>query len=512
MSDYHNATSDSAHGSLGDDTTLAKLTIFISYVHEDFGIAGALNNAIQNAFGSDVAVFIDKVTIQQGENIRATIDASLAKSDILAVVSTGGEGARYWAGYEIGYFQASHTGSRPGGHPLWGNLVSFCSGNSPGPVAEDKYVTLGFDNTELEKSNENFGANLKIADDDPLLQWFGQLLEAIKCEKLEERKKVQDTFKSIIADFRKAVFAEFKRRPKMEFKPQKQLKIRFNLAPEHRFQIGDDAEITLTGNAHTVFGIPSQSSSRSLSWREFCDESAKAAGSLATFGTGTLVRVLARAGTDSLDEVSGNLIWSENEQKLYRLILTTFTTYYNRTIQANVYIVEVLTRKDHGDPETSLLAKGLQSAMRFRSLFLEQDGLFNYLNVELQRAGLATAAADIVAELDFLNVDLIAADVHKPASWNGILSPEEIKNMAGTWLPLKEKLLEDCRKAIAANDVAAVETAKSELAATLRDIGTKVGPLNDRCLRAIAAKLMDIADRAAAKRTNADIDPTTVAA
>jgi hypothetical protein len=454
MSDYHNATSDSAHGSPGDDTTLAKLTIFISYVHEDFGIAAALNNAIQNAFGSDVAVFIDKVSIQQGENIHSTIDASLAKSDILAVVSTGGDGARYWAGYEIGYFQASHRASRPDGHLLWGNLVIFCSGNSPGPVAEDKHVTLGFDNAELDKSNEDFGTHLKIADDEPLLQWFGQLLEAMKGEKLAERRKAQDTFKSIIADFRKAVFAEFKRRPKMEFKPQKQITIRFNVAPEHRFRIGDDAEITLSGNAHTVFGIPSQSSSRSLSWREFCDESAKAAGSLATFGTGTLVRVLARAGTDSLDDVSGNLIWSQNEQKLYRAILTTYTTYYNRTIQANVYVVEVLMRKDHGDPETTLLAKGLQSAMRFRSLFLEQNGLFNYLNVELQRDGLATVAADIVAELDFLNLDLIAADLHKPASWNGILSPEEIKTMAGTWQPLKEKLLGDCKNAIAANDAA----------------------------------------------------------
>jgi hypothetical protein len=225
-----------------------------------------------------------------------------------------------------------------------------------------------------------------------------------------------------------------------------------------------------------------------------------------------LVRVLARAGTDSLDEVSGNLIWSQNEQKLYRIILTTYTTYYNKTIQASVYIVEVLIRKDHGDPETTLLAKGLQSAMRFRSLFLEQNGLFNYLNIELQQTGLAAAAAEIAAELDFLSLDLVAAAINTPASWNGILSPEEIKTMAGTWQPLKKKLLDDCRRAIAANDGAAVETAKSNLAATLHEIGAKVGPLNDSLLRAIAAKLVDIADRAAAERTQADTDPTTAAA
>jgi hypothetical protein len=502
MPNDDNSTLGSANGSSENDDSLAKLTIFISYVHEDFGIAGALNNAVQNAFGSDVAVFIDKVSIQQGENIRARIDAGLTKSDILAVVSTGGDGAGYWAGYEIGYFQATHRGSRPDGHPLWGSLVSFCSGNSPGPIAEDKHVSFGFDNADLDKSNEDFGAHLKIPDDDPLLQWFGQLLEAIKNEKLEERRKVQDTFKLIIADFRKAVFAEFKRRPKMEFKPQKQIKIRFDVMPDSRFQIGDDAEITLSGNAHTVFGITGESSSRTLRWREFCDEAAKAVGSVATFGTGTLVRVLARAGTDTLDEVSGNLIWSHHEQKLYRVILTTYTTYYNKTIQASVYIVEVLIRPDRGDPDTTLLAKGLQSAMRFRSLFLEQKGLFNYLNIEFERTGLASVATDIVAELDFLNMDLAASDLHKPASWSGILSPEEIRTMAGTWQLLKEKLLQDCRQAIAANDATALEAAKSGLAATLHDIGTKVGPLNDRLLRAIAAKLVDIAEEAAAKRTN----------
>jgi len=53
------------------------------------GIAGALNNVIQDAFGSDVAVFIDKVSIQQGENIHTSIEANLAKQIYSAVVSTG---------------------------------------------------------------------------------------------------------------------------------------------------------------------------------------------------------------------------------------------------------------------------------------------------------------------------------------------------------------------------------------------------------------------------------------
>ena len=198
-------------------------------------------------------------------------------------------------------------------------------------------------------TSAEFSAALKIEDDEPLLLWLGQLYLAVNDVKLDERRAVQDRFKSIISVFWKAVFAEFKQRPKFEFKPQKQLRIRLGSAPGQSSRLSEDAEITLLGNAHTVFGIFNQSSSLTLSGKEFCRELGKADGSLGTFWTGTLVRILAKAGiADGQDEV-GNLIWSHTEQKLYRLILTTYTTYHNGTIQASIYIVEVFKRKDHGD-------------------------------------------------------------------------------------------------------------------------------------------------------------------
>lgn len=136
-----------------------------------------------------------------------------------------------------------------------------------------------------------------------------------------------------------------------------------------------------------------------------------------------------------------------------------------------------------------------------RSLFIEDNGLFNYLNVAFPRDGLASIARGIVAELDFLNMDLVGADVQKPAAWSDVLTADEIERMAGTWEPLKQKLLEDCKKAIAATDIASIEAAKSELAATLREIAAGVGPLNEQFLRAIAEKLTAIADEAKVRRT-----------
>ena len=61
----------------------SKLTIFISYVREDEVVTTAMSNALQGAFGTDITVFMDKVSIQQGDNIRQVIEANLAKSDVL---------------------------------------------------------------------------------------------------------------------------------------------------------------------------------------------------------------------------------------------------------------------------------------------------------------------------------------------------------------------------------------------------------------------------------------------
>jgi hypothetical protein len=391
----------------------------------------------------------------------------------------------------------------PLGHPLWGKIVTFCSaGSSPEPLAGLKYISLGFDNSELEKTLEEFSQELQVRDEAPLLQWFGELLMAKSGENLKELKATQEIYEANIFRFWKAVFAEFKQRPKFEFKPQKQLKVRFNSVPNHHFQLGDDAEIELLGNAHSVFGISSPSMSRTLSWKDFRTELAEAEGSLSTFATGTLARILSRAAkkADSLDEVSGNLIWSINERCLFRIILTTYTTYYNGQIQASLYLVEVSRRPDVGDPLTTLLGKALQAALRFRSLFIEEKGLFNELNITVPQKGLSEVASDILAELDFLEMDLLEADLGKPAAYNGILTAKEIESMAATWQPLRKTLIEDCKRAIAARDISDIDAAKSHLAATLREVRTGVGPLNESFIRASAAKLIQIADEAEAHR------------
>jgi hypothetical protein len=95
---------------------------------------------------------------------------------------------------------------------------------------------------------------------------------------------------------------------------------------------------------------------------------------------------------------------------------------------------------------------------------------------------------------------LLDADIAKPAKYRGILELSEIENMATTWIPLRVRLLEDCKQAIDASDPTEIEVARLRLATTLRQIESSVGPLNEEFLRAIAKRVLTIADEAKTQR------------
>jgi hypothetical protein len=483
-----------------------KLTIFISYVHDDGTLSDALSNAIQDAFGPDIAVFLDKVSIQQGENIQASIRAHLEKADVLVVVSTGALQPSHWAGYEIGYFQRSHAEPAPPDRPLWGRMVILCSaGNVPGPIgSHQKYLPLDIGRAELEMSQEDFEATVRVADDNPLLIWFGELFLATAGRQLDQARGNRETFKAILGRFVTKVFAEFKRRPKFVLRPQKQVLMRLHsrtpLQPPHL--LANDAEITFLGGAHTIFGIRGQATPQTFRWVDFCV--AIRGQPMSSFWISTLVRLVTGAVEKEGMEVStGNLVSSADQLRLYRVILTTCTTYYNDMVEASIYMVEVYRRRDYGDPATTLLAKGLQMAMRFRSLFLEQTSKFHYLNILLERDRLAEVATQIVTELDLLQIDAIEADLHQPASWNGLLDPVQIETMARVWQPLQDLLRTNCAAAAAAADQASVEVARRDLGDTLKRIPAEVGPLNDTLLEAVAAQLIKLADGSRSQRAKA---------
>jgi hypothetical protein len=441
---------------------MAKLTMFISYVHDDGGIADSVRNAIQSAFGDDIVVFQDKVSIQQGDNLHDTISENLKLSDVLAVISTGTERPSHdWAGWELGFFDATHANSETDANSLKGKIVTFCSArNAPRPMNNRLYITLDVDPKTLEKSEKEFESGLVIADEDPIVLWMGQLLKTVGGGNLKDRRDILDSYKRIVTALKLKVFAEFKRRPKSVLRPQKQLMVRYSHDEKDPVQsLRDTATITMRGQATAVFGMRGELEKAELPWRQFT-ELLNTNAELGRFWTGTLERLLISA--HDLDVDNSQIIASYDQRVLYRVILTTSTTYYNKTMETNIYFVELYRRRDYGNPATSLLLKGLQIVCRFRFLFLEKQSQFHCINVSLADAPtVRSIAARIVAELDILTSDAFQANLQQPSAWTTFVDEDALYAMGKAWEPLRVRLMDACAAAICPQDDS-VEAAKQQ--------------------------------------------------
>lgn len=483
---------------------MSKLTMFISYVHDDAGIADAVRNAIQSAFGDDILVFQDKVSIQQGDNLHNTISGNLKDSDVLIVISTGTDRPSHdWAGWELGYFDATHAHLNADPTSLKGKIVTFCSArNAPRPMSNRLYITLDVDAKTLEKSEKEFEGGLRIDDEDPIVLWLGQLLKTTQGCDVKDRRDILDSYKRTVKMLKLKVFVEFKRRPKSVLRPQKQLKVRYTRDEKNPVQsLRDTAIVTMHGQATAVFGILSELEKTELLWPRFVDLLNNNL-ELGRFWTGTLERLLISAY--DLDVDNSQIIASSDQRDLYRIILTTSTTYYNRTIDTSIYFVEVFRQPDYGNPATSMLLKGLQIVCRFRFLFLEEQSEFHCINVRLADAPtLRSIAARIVAELDILTSDMFQANLNRPAAWTQFVDSSVLLAMGTTWEPLRSRLLEACAIAIASAEDT-VSAARNELADALKAITEQCGPHNDMLLGAMANNLMEYSQIHCRKRPGND--------
>src|SRR4051812_32450412 len=91
-----------------------ELNVFISYAHEDYEIAKALSNMLNETFGRALPkIFLDSMSIPAGGDISENIKSGLKLADVLILVSTGMLRGNYsWGGFETGYFEACHAEKR----------------------------------------------------------------------------------------------------------------------------------------------------------------------------------------------------------------------------------------------------------------------------------------------------------------------------------------------------------------------------------------------------------------
>jgi len=345
----------------------------------------------------------------------------------------------------------------------------------------------------LALSEADFSARVRsVPDDDPLLQWFGALHEAVYGESIASRKAARDGYRENIYELKCRIFAEYKRRPKSVVRPQKRLVVRYQIDAGTAELVQPTTTITFDGGAASVFGIADGLSDNSMSWHQFCE--LVSAHQHGTFWALALMELLQSVAVRGIVDTNRTVVASQNETQLFRLVLTTSTTFHDGWVESIVYLIEVYRRDDFGNPSTSRLLKGLQLICRFRFLFLEDQSHFHHLNIAmLELPRLAERARQIVRELDILKADSLDADLDKPADWTSYLTVEQLEAMAATWMPLQLELTTRCKAAIDAVDELTQFEARQQLAEILKRLTREIRPHNTSMLSAMSAALGRIA-------------------
>jgi hypothetical protein len=145
-----------------------------------------------------------------------------------------------------------------------------------------------------------------------------------------------------------------------------------------------------------------------------------------------------------------------------------------------------LRRRDFGDPETTLLLKGLNLFCRFRFMFLEENSEFSSLNCAIARK-LTDFGREMDRELGLIQRDAQELGLDRASSLVPYVDKSRIMAMVAVWRPLEVKirgLLSQIR--CAGPDS---EKYREPLVAALSELETNLNPLNAEAITEMAEKL-----------------------
>ncbi len=482
--------------------TNGELSIFISYSHDDYPIATALNNLLQQALSPRLDIFLDKFAISYGGGIKDSILAALERADVLIAVLTGGQPASVlsWPAYEIGWFAAKHNRLRsPHEDPesVIGRAIILCNGNPPlGPAAGTRPVNLGISDENLAapdtKANQAQFKQTALAHRE--LYSFIKELEDYLREKpnyrqfLEER---QESLNNLVLQFKLEAFRALKHRIRHVSKPSRQLIVRYNRAEfEKAGRLPNETTIASSGGASEVFGpregdpglfskladCTDNVTRYETTWGEF--QSALSSHRYGPYWCGVIEQAVINANRGGATVDSHSIIISSNDYR-FRIIATTVTTYFNGDCDVSLYLIEGLQRADRGDPETSTLLKALNLICRFRFAFLERRSEWYWLNFERTAVPLYVVAKELLTELDFLRTEALHADLASPGAWEEFTRSNELREMQQIWNEIDLALRAACNDAITQRNPTATEAElKSRISAQLERIYREVRPFN----------------------------------
>ena len=458
------------------------LRVFISYAREDAKIAIAVFDALRTALGAFADVFIDNA-LRFGLSFQEEIKSRLDATDLLVVVYSATLKPVYsFAGMELGYFMALQKRDADRRRPR--RIVPIYLETPPDVIAGNEGINIGITRATLAMSEEEFAESLKIDSENAMVRFLGEfqdIVEEIRKEsglpKVTKRPEEQD-LDGLVRNMQLSIFRHLKTTPESTLKPQRQITVKTNDAELNsgRIKLPADALLIPVGAANpmSIFGLPNQEAS----WESFatCAKSSK-------FGDtwiDAITSVLASSLQGQMDVDNSQVIVSNDGTHAFRVILTTGTRYFNGIREFNLYFVECLSRKDYGDPDTSLLLKGMELACRFRFLFLEKTSEFSHMNLRIASPSVfLEIVRNLERELSLMRRDALETGLDRPGLFAEYVDWQTLEKMSEAWRPLEAKIRESCAQIREAEQNAdALSGLREKLAGAVEQLESVIRPLN----------------------------------
>jgi hypothetical protein len=413
------------------------LRIFISYASEDLAVAKAIATGFRDSLPvghSDVC--FDKWFLEAGGQFKRQIESKLEKTDVFVIVYTGVD--KVFPGWELGFFEAAkRNDTKRRVVPLFLEHL---------PPAADEYEgrSLNISKDLLKLSLEEFSAKNVIAKDDPMCVLFEELQEEVERIKEEghypktpshERRDPVECVKNM----RLGIFGYLKTTVRRVTKPQKEITVKTTGAALQSIGNGLPADALLvptSGSPMGIFGL----ADAEMTWEQFLQLTD---GPHKDSWREAITSVITSSQAERIDVDNNEVILSNDESKIYRIVLTTATRRWNDSQEFNLYFVEAYREEEYGNVDTTLTLKGLEVTCRYRFMFLEARSQFAANSILAIREDLLPdTAAKLLRELNLMNTRAIRAGLNDAAFWSQFGGWELILEIGNVYRA-KEKTIRD---------------------------------------------------------------------
>jgi hypothetical protein len=488
------------------------LEIFLSYASEDQKLVDAVATALIGAFQRSVNLtYMSEFAL--GAAFRDKIDEAVDKADVFLAIASGRPRFSFtFTGYEVGYFRRSRK-ERPlitDSPRVERVLVPFAVLTEiPDTMSEFEGVHISEVDRPFVSVNEK---GLAKGDPDPviykLLLRLSKLVDAVDPKDIDDKVRTSliDNYRDKASTFNSKLYDLIRLTPVKEEIPKTKIVLRlapgFNLDTTGLDEVGA-VSLKITGPTHEIF--PLKLAPEWLSWAEFMKVFAKEK-EIGLNWKDTIHYVLKAVQKDDFSD-SDQIVLSHDSENIFRLFVSKSVVFYDQSREVDFYVIHVMQVRDVGDPFTSYLGKSLAIALRYRSLFLEEQSpftstMFSFFNPN----DVKSKTAELLKELRILFVrgkEPRLDDNHNIITLFGPnqASSNIVQDMIAEWEHQKQQLGDAAEHLIKNFDLSKRDEAnliRARFIRTLDDFCRALSKMNDQYMEIVINRLSKIIKKSVA--------------